>query len=233
MANDSLIFNTTVGRKILMALTGLFLAVFLVTHLSGNLLLFNDDAGRAFNEYTVFMTTNMFIRIVEIVLVVGFLAHIALSIKLTSKNKSSRPVGYAVNKVNETASIYSRNMGITGSIILIFLILHLKTFWFTYKFDTDIPVAVYEDGTQIKDMFIVVQAAFSELWYVIIYVISMALLGGHLNHGVQSAMRSLGLSNKSWAPSITRFGTAFSIAIAVGFALMPIIFYLRSIGLLN
>jgi succinate dehydrogenase / fumarate reductase, cytochrome b subunit len=228
MANDSLLLNSTVGRKILMGLTGLFLAVFLVTHLSGNLLLFSDDGGRAFNEYTLFMTTNMFIRIVEIVLVVGFVVHIWLAVKLTSKNNASRPQGYAVNKVNETASIYSRNMGVTGSIILIFLILHLRTFWFTFHYG-EIPVASYPDGAQLKDMFYVVQAAFSELWYVVLYVISMILLGGHLIHGVQSALRSLGLNNKSWAPALTRFSMAFAIAISLGFASMPVIFYLRSI----
>jgi succinate dehydrogenase / fumarate reductase, cytochrome b subunit len=231
MANNALVLNTTVGRKILMALTGLFLAVFLVTHLSGNLLLFKNDAGRAFNEYTLFMTTNMFIRVVEIVLVFGFLAHIALSIKLTMKNRAARPVGYAVSKVNETASIYSRNMGVTGSIILIFLILHLRTFWYAYKFGS-IPTVMY-DGVELKNMFHVVEAAFADPMYVILYVVAMALLGGHLMHGVQSALRSLGLNNKSWAPAITRFGNAFAIVIALGFAMMPIIFYLKSIDVLN
>jgi succinate dehydrogenase / fumarate reductase, cytochrome b subunit len=232
MANNSLVLNTTVGRKILMALTGLFLAVFLVTHLSGNLLIFNDDQGRAFNEYTLFMTTNIFIRIVEIVLVVGFLAHIFLSIRITRKNNAARPIGYAVNKVNETASIYSRNMGITGSIILIFLILHLRTFWFTYHYGA-IPKVVYEDGIPLKDMFYVVQMTFADPLYSVLYVLAMILLAGHLMHGVQSALRSLGLNNKSWAPAITRFGNAFAIAISLGFAIMPIIFYFRSLGMFN
>jgi succinate dehydrogenase / fumarate reductase, cytochrome b subunit len=214
-----------------MAITGLFLISFLVVHLAGNFLLFQNDQGRAFNEYTVMMTTNPLIRIAEIVLVLGFLIHIILSVKITSKNTSSRPVGYAVNKVNETASIYSRNMGITGSIILIFLILHLKTFWFEYKFGA-VPAVTYEDGIVMKNMFAAVEEAFSQWWYVLLYLVSMVLLGGHLNHGFQSAFRSVGLNNKRWAPNITRFGTGVAVVIALGFSSMPIIFYLRSIGVI-
>lgn len=229
MSNNSLIFNTSVGKKILMGLTGLFLCVFLIVHLSGNLLLFNDDGGRSFNEYTLFMTTNFLIRGLEIGLVVGFAVHIFLALKLTRKNFESRPVKYEVNKVEETASVYSRNMGITGSIILIFLILHLKTFWFTYKFG-EIPVVVYEDGTQLKDMFAVVQAAFSQWWYSSIYVVAMILLGGHLNHGFQSAFRSLGITNKSYAPMLTILGSAFAIAMAVGFAAFPVLFFFGIAG---
>lgn len=232
MANKSLIMNTTVGRKILMGITGLFLAVFLVTHLSGNLQLFKSDDGQAFNEYTLFMTTNPLVRMLEIGLVLGFLAHIGLSIKLTSKNNSSRPVGYEVNKVSETASIYSRNMGITGSIILIFLILHLRTFWFEFHYG-EIPTAVYPDGSELRDMYYVVQTTFADPVYSSIYVVAMILLAGHLVHGVQSAFRSLGLNNKGWAPAITRMGNAFAIAISLGFALMPIYFYFKGIGVLN
>jgi succinate dehydrogenase / fumarate reductase, cytochrome b subunit len=220
----SLMFDTTVGRKILMGITGLFLCVFLVTHLSGNLLLFKNDGGRAFNEYTVFMTSNIFIRMVEIVLVVGFAVHIWLAVRLTKKNYASRPVKYEVSKVNETANIYSRNMGVTGSIILIFLILHLRTFWFTYQYG-DIPMVPYEDGTVLKDMFFVVKSAFSEAWYSVLYVIAMILLGGHLIHGFQSAFRSLGLNNKSYAPVMTNISIGFAAVITIGFALMPILFY--------
>jgi succinate dehydrogenase / fumarate reductase, cytochrome b subunit len=231
MANDSLMMYTTVGRKIIMALTGLFLISFLLVHLGGNLFLFQNDEGRAFNEYTLMMTTNPLIRVAEIVLVLGFLIHIILSVKITSKNTSSRPEGYAVSKVNETASIYSRNMGITGSIILIFLILHLKTFWFEYKFGV-VPMVTYEDGVTLKNMFVIVQEAFSQLWYVVLYVVAMILLGGHLNHGFQSAFRSLGLNNKQWAPNVTRLGSGLAIAIALGFSSMPIIMYLKSIEIL-
>ncbi len=212
-----------------MGLTGLLLCLFLVVHLSGNLLLFSSDGGRAFNEYTVFMTTNLLIRGAEIGLVAGFLAHIILALGLTRKNSAARPVKYAVTKVNETASIYSRNMGVTGSIILIFLILHLKTFWFTYKFG-EIPVMVYDDGVELKDMYFVVQAAFTQWWYSGLYVIAMILLGAHLNHGFQSAMRSLGLNNKSFAPILTIIGSAFAIVMTVGFSLFPILFFFGIVG---
>ncbi len=229
MSNNSLIFNTTIGKKILMGLTGLFLCIFLIVHLSGNLLLFSDDGGRAFNVYTVFMTTNIFIRGMEIGLVVGFLAHIILAIMTTRKNQKARPINYEYNKVSETASIYSRNMGITGSVILIFLILHLKTFWFTYQYG-DIPVRIYEDGVILRDMFLVVQTAFSQWWYSGIYVVAMILLGGHLNHGFQSAFRSLGLNNKSYAPVLTIIGSAFAITMTIGFSSFPILFFFGFVG---
>jgi succinate dehydrogenase / fumarate reductase, cytochrome b subunit len=229
MANGPSFIETTVGRKIIMGLTGLFLCSFLVIHLAGNMSLLLNDGGRAFNEYTLFMTSNWMIRSVEILLVAGFAAHIWLALKLTRKNIGARPVKYSVSGVNETASIYSRNMGITGTIILIFLILHLKTFWYTYKFG-DIPLATYDDGVILKDMYIVVKVVFQEWWYSLIYVVSMVLLAGHLNHGFQSAFRSLGLNNKSYAPSITMVGTAFAIVMAVGFALFPILFFFKIVG---
>ncbi|MDQ3190340.1 MAG: succinate dehydrogenase cytochrome b subunit [Bacteroidota bacterium] len=212
-----------------MGLTGLFLCLFLIVHLSGNLLLFSDDAGRGFNEYTLFMTTNILIRGAEIGLVAGFLAHIILAIMTTRKNQKARPIKYEVSRVNETASIYSRNMGVTGSIILIFLILHLKTFWFTYQYG-EIPVQTYEDGVQLKNMYLVVQEAFSQWWYSGIYVIAMILLGAHLNHGFQSAFRSLGLNNKSYAPVLTIIGSAFAITITIGFASFPILFFFGFVG---
>lgn len=203
-----------------MSLTGLFLCSFLVIHLSGNIALFASDGGQSFNEYTKFMTSSMLIRIMEIVLVLGFLIHIVLAVKMTSKNRASRPEGYAVYKLNETSTWYSRNMGITGTVILVFLILHLKRFWFEYKFG-----AIGTDQWGNKDMYTVVATAFDQWWYSLIYVVSMVLLGAHLNHGFQSAFRSLGLSNKKYAPTLSKIGTAFAVIMALGFITFPVVFY--------
>ena len=228
MGTSSSLFSLTVGRKILMGLTGLFLVSFLFVHLAGNFALYSNDGGEAFNLYSRFMSTNVIIRIFEIVLVAGFLGHIYLSVILTRRNKAARPIGYQVNNVQQTSSIYSRNMGITGTIILVFLIIHLKTFWYEYKFG-EVEMANY-DGVELKDMYLMVKVAFQEWWYSALYVVAMILLGAHLNHGFQSAFKSLGLSNKKYGPAISTIGTALAIVFAAGFASFPILFYFGCVG---
>lgn len=225
MANSSQFFSTTVGRKIAMGITGLFLCSFLVIHLAGNLALFAHDGGQAFNEYTKFMSSNMLIRIMEIVLLLGFVIHIALAVKLTKTNSDARPVKYAVNNPEKNSSFYSRNMGITGSIILLFLIIHLQSFWFKYKFGG--PAL---DAWGNKDMYSIVLLAFNETWYSVLYMVSMVLLGAHLVHGFQSAFRSIGLNNKKYAPLIYNIGVGFAVIMTIGFIAFPIIFYFNLFG---
>lgn len=225
MTNKSHFFNTTVGRKIAMGITGLFLCSFLVIHLAGNLALFAHDGGQAFNEYTKFMTSNMLIRIMEIVLVLGFIIHIVLAVMVTKKNSDARPIKYAANQPEKNSSFYSRNMGVTGSIILLFLIIHLQSFWFMYKFGD--PAL---DAWGNKDMYTIVILAFNETWYSLLYMVSMLLLGAHLVHGFQSAFRSIGLNNKKYAPIINKIGVGFAVIMTIGFIAFPIIFYFNLFG---
>src|SRR5690606_34984961 len=117
--------NSTLGRKLIMALTGLFLIIFLIGHVSGNALLFKDDGGQAFNEYAKFMTTNQFIQILSITTYVSIIAHVVYSILLTVRNNKARPIGYAERNASTNSSWSSRNMGILGTLILIFLVIHL------------------------------------------------------------------------------------------------------------
>ena len=225
MGNTTQIFSLSVGRKILMSITGLFLCSFLVIHLVGNLSLFYSDGGQAFNEYTKFMSSNWFIRIMEIVLLAGFVLHIYMGYKLTRQNNAARPIKYQVSKVNETSSVYSRNMGITGTIILVFLIIHLKTFWYEYKFG-----AIGMDAWGNKDMYSAVVVVYQEWWFSLFYVLSMILLGAHLNHGFQSAFKSIGLSDKKYAPVISKIGTGFALLMTIGFSAFPILFYIGCVG---
>lgn len=212
------LFSSSLGRKIVMAITGLFLCSFLIVHLIGNLALFYDPSK--FNEYTLFMTTNGLIRIAEIILFLGIIAHIVDAIMLTKRNNKARPVKYAMDK--KRSSWVSRNMGITGSIILAFLILHLQSFFVAYKFGA--PNMVVVDGVEMKDMYDIVIKAFSQKWYSILYIGAMLLLGMHLNHGFQSAFQSLGLNHKKYTPIIKKAGTAFAILITIGFVAFPIYF---------
>lgn len=211
--------SITVVRKYLMAATGLFLFAFLLEHLYGNISLLYNDGGAAFNEYCEDMSSNLLIRIVEVFLFAAFLFHIIDAIVISVQNKKARPIEYAVNKKSKNSSWYSRNMGFTGSILFIFLVLHLRTFFFEHRVLTS--EETYYDT---------VVFAFQHGWYVALYVVSMAVLGGHLHHGFQSAFRSLGLSNKSYAGVLQFAGTSFAILLAIGFAMFPIIFYFNLLG---
>ena len=221
MGTNAGLFSSSLGKKYLMAITGLFLCSFLVIHFLGNITLYTDPVQ--FNEYTRFMSSNPIIRVMEIVLVAGFLTHIIDAIMLTRANKKAQPVKYAMNK--NKSSWYSRNMGLTGSIILAFLILHLQSFWYEYKFG-EVLMTVDSNGDEIKDMFTIVKIAFSEWWYSAIYVLAMILLGSHLNHGFQSAFQSVGLRHKKYTPTIKMLGTGFAISITIGFISFPIYFFI-------
>ncbi|MFM9028118.1 MAG: hypothetical protein ACKOQ6_08980 [Bacteroidota bacterium] len=114
-------FYTSVGRKLVMAMTGLFLCVFLLEHLYGNLQLYKMDGGKAFNEYGEFLVNNLIIRTVEYLLFGSILLHIIDGMYLTLRNQKARPVRYAVNHASKNSTWFSRNMGLTGSIIFVFL----------------------------------------------------------------------------------------------------------------
>jgi succinate dehydrogenase cytochrome b subunit len=128
------VFNSSIGRKIIMSLTGLFLAIFLIVHLLGNLQLFNDDFGLAFNQYSGFMTSFTPIKIVSYLLYTFIIVHAVSALMLTLANRKARKVGYKASKDPRSSSWASKNMGILGTILLIFLITHMANFWYKYKF---------------------------------------------------------------------------------------------------
>ncbi|MFZ6010280.1 MAG: succinate dehydrogenase cytochrome b subunit, partial [Bacteroidota bacterium] len=170
----------TLGRKLMMALTGLFLILFLVVHLAGNLQLLKSDGGEAFNVYAKTMTTNPVIKVISYVNYTLILVHVIWAIILTRRNRAARgPEGYAVTK--NSSHWTSRNMGILGTLIFIFLIIHLRGFWYEMHWG-GIPTQTY-DGVEVKDLYAVVDAAYSQAWYVTLYVVSMLVLAFHLYHG--------------------------------------------------
>lgn len=216
--------TSTLGRKLSMSLTGLFLVSFLIVHLSGNFLLFKGDDGQAFNLYSNFMSTNGLIRVLEIGLLLGFGIHIWTASILTRMNSAARPIGYAVQKTNEKVSWFSRNMGLSGSIVLFFLIVHLINFWFPYHYQ-EMPMLDIE-GKTYKDMFGLVARIFhDEWWYSVLYLLALVLLGFHLQHGFASAFRTLGLEHKKYNPIIQSIGNLISIILPLGFATMPVYFW--------
>ncbi len=213
--------NSSIARKVVMALTGLFLAAFLAEHLYGNLLLYYNDNGAAFNEYSHTMVHNILIRMVEVFLFAAILLHVAQSIAITRKNNAARPVKYQVRKDGETSNWFSRNMGITGSVIFFFLVVHLRTFFVPYRI-----TGIGEDGS----LALVVKEAFANGWYSSFYVAASLILGFHLNHGFQSAFQTLGMNNKQYAGLIRNTGTVFAVVMGAGFASFPIIFYFNLLG---
>lgn len=219
--------SSTIGKKVVMSLTGLFLITFLIVHVSGNMLLFKDDGGEAFNLYAEFMTTNPLIQTASYILYTGIILHVVYSLILSIKNKTARPVGYKLANPNQNSSWKSRNMGILGTIVLIFLIIHLRSFWYEMHYG-DMPTQEY-GGVIVEDLYSVVKASFAQWWYALIYVLAMAGLGFHLAHGFWSAFQTLGLNHKKYTPMIKKLGLAFAIIVPLMFASMPVYFFLQSL----
>jgi len=207
--------NTSIGKKIFMALTGILLILFLITHLLGNLQLFAGDGGVAFNNYAETLGKIPLIPLIEAGLGLLFLLHILNGIYLWWNNKKARPVKYKVQKPSEGASVFSRTMVLTGSITFIFLVIHLRTFWFASKIENP-------GG----DLFQLVVESFRDPIYSGFYIVAMVLLGFHLNHGFQSAFQTFGWNHSKYFPFIQKLGTIYAIIMAVGFASMPIYFLL-------
>ena len=132
--SNSGVFSQSIGRKIAMGLTGLFLISFLVVHCFLNALIFFNDGGETFNIGAEFMATNWIIRAMEIVLFAGILLHIWLALKLTIQNRRARPVKYAVGPGQSNSKWYSRWMGLLGTLLLMFLIIHTRHFWVETRF---------------------------------------------------------------------------------------------------
>lgn len=219
--------STTIGRKVIVSLTGLFLITFLIVHVAGNMLLFKDDGGEAFNLYAEFMTTSPLIVVASYILYAGIIAHVIYSLILSVYNKSARPIGYAKARPDENSSWKSRNMGILGTIVLIFLLVHMRAFWYEMKFGS-LPIKNYA-GVEVEDLYTVVIVAFSQWWYAGFYVLAMVGLGFHLAHGFWSAFHTLGMNHRKYMPMIKKISLLFAIIVPLLFASMPIYFFIKSI----
>lgn len=198
-----------------MGLTGLFLISFLLVHCGVNALIFLNDGGHAFNEGAEFMGTNPLIRTMEIVLFAGLILHIVKGLMLWSQNNKARPVAYAVQNGKANSTWYSRSMGLLGTLLLMFLIIHLKHFWVVSRLTDEITSGQETLYGEMKEVF-------EHLWVVVLYVLAMVSLAYHLLHGFQSAFQSLGMNHHKYTPAIKWVGAAFAIIIPFIFALMPI-----------
>jgi len=207
-----------------MSLTGLFLCFFLLIHFLGNTQLFlaPEEAQQNFNAYSSFLTGNIFVKLVSYALYLSILAHAFYALAITIKNRKSGG-DYTKDERARASKWASRNMGILGTIILLFLVLHFQNFWYVYKFGK-----VGIDAWGHKDLYSVVVAAFSQGWLVIVYVIAMIALALHLIHGFSSGIRTLGLFHPKFVRWINAFGVAYAVIISFGFAMMPVYIYFTS-----
>ena len=215
-----------------MGLTGIFLILFLVVHVGINACIWANDEGQMFNLAAHFMGSKVVIRILEVGLFLFIFIHIIQGLALEISNRSKRGVGYAVNYGNRGSKWYSRSMGLLGTLILLFLVLHWIHFWIPSRI-TGVTGPNGEDLKQtygtvtVHDMYHLMYITFEQLWVVVIYVLGCISLGYHLAHGFQSAFRSLGVHNKKYNKMLTSTGYAFSIIVSLAFAMMPISIYLK------
>ena len=217
-------FTSSVGKKFVMGLTGIFLISFLVVHVGINACIWAMDGGEMFNKAAHFMGATVVIRILEVGLFIGFFIHIIQGLTLEIKNRQKRSVGYAVPMGNKGSKWYSRSMGLLGTIVLIFLIIHWKQFWIPSRF-SDMSEVTYENNIPVHDLFSLMKDTFTAGWVVILYVVACISLAYHLLHGFQSAFRSLGLSNNRYVHLINAVGIGFSIIVPLAFAMMPVSMY--------
>ena len=219
MSKSSSMFKSSLGKKLVMGITGLFLISFLMVHCFLNSLIFINDGGETFNLGAEFMAKNWLIRAMEIVLFGGLLWHIIQAAILTRENKKARPVAYAASNPSANSKWYSRSMGLLGTILLIFLIIHLRHFWVVSRFTDEITSGRETLFNEMKEVF-------SQLWVVILYCLAMVSLGYHLLHGFKSAFQTLGWNHVKYNAIIEKTGLIISIVLPVLFAAMPIAIYM-------
>lgn len=215
--------RNSLGRKNLMAITGLFLCLFLVIHLAGNLqlLLPPEQARLQYNLYSEVLSHNIIIKVISYVLYASILAHAVYALLLTLKARAARgQQEYVYDRREQTAPWYRRFMGVLGALLLVFIVMHMKDFWFQYKF-----TSVALDSAGRKDLYAIVEQAYTQGWYVALYVFSMLVLGFHLWHGFFSAFQTMGLYHKKYGRWMKRAGMLYTLVITTGFIVIPIYMY--------
>jgi succinate dehydrogenase / fumarate reductase cytochrome b subunit len=204
-----------------MALSGLFLMVFLAQHFIINIT--SVFSATIFNQFSHFMGTNALVQfLLQPILIGGVIFHFVLGFVLELQNSSARGIKYTVFKGNANASWVSRNMIISGATVLAFLGLHFYDFWvpeINYKYIEFLP----EDPNRYHEELV---HKFEDLGRVIIYVISFFFLSLHLLHGFASAFQSMGVNNK-YTPALKSFGKVYAIGIPLAFAFIAIFHFLN------
>jgi succinate dehydrogenase / fumarate reductase, cytochrome b subunit len=235
----SAILKSSLAKKYWMSATGLFLCVFLLGHLAGNLQLFIEGAAGEyqFNQYAKFMTTNPAVKLLSYLTYASILFHAIDGLMLTIQNKKARPVNYAVFKASTNSTWASRNMGVLGTVLLAFIVTHMTNFWAVMHWGEMPMQTVDPDGKileePLKNLHMVVMNFFNPaenslaLVATVLYVLSMVAIAFHLSHGFHSAFQSLGLRIGKYGRLIVFAGKVFAIVVPTLFAIIPIYLYFK------
>lgn len=215
-------FNSSLGRKFAMALSALFLMIFLLQHLTINITA--TFSPETFNELSHFMGTNPVVQfIAQPILIFAVIFHFVMGFILEARNRSARPINYKKNNGAANSSWMSRNMIYTGLVILAFLVLHFIDFWLpemNYKYiamNAEDPNRYYTELLHKFENPIRVGA----------YVLAFILLALHLLHGFGSAFQSIGQNNK-YIDGLKKFGVIYSIVVPLGFIVTAVVLYLHA-----
>jgi succinate dehydrogenase / fumarate reductase, cytochrome b subunit len=222
----SAFFTSSVGKKFIMGLTGISLILFLVVHVGINACIWAGDDGAMFNRAAHFMGSTVLIRIAEVGLFLGIILHIVQGYILTLRNQRARGVQYAVDYGNKGSRWYSRSMGLLGTLILLFLIMHIAHFWVPSRITHDLAEDILPDGAIMHNLYRRMVEVFQTWWIVALYILGCISLAWHLMHGFQSAFRTMGVSNNRYIVLIEALGLGFSIIVPLAFAMMPISMFL-------
>lgn len=208
------VFDTSVGTKILIGVTGSALFLYLILHIAGNALIFLGP--ETFNQYSHTLISNPLVPIIEIGLLLIFLIHIYKTVRMVLANQKARPVRYARKKYAgppSRKSIASSTMILSGLWLLLFVVIHVRTF----KYGPE-----YETASGIRDLYRLEMENFGNPLTVALYALSMVVVGSHLWHGVASALQSLGADHPRWTPRVQLAGKISAVAIAAGFIVIAV-----------
>lgn len=214
--HEKAFLRTSVGKKYLMGISGLIWAGFVFTHMAGNMLIFVSK--EAYNSYGHMITSGEIIYIAEAVLILALITHVFCAVSLTFENRKARGAQrYLVRSRGAKAAAFgSRTMAIQGSIVLVFIILHLATFKYGTYYETTVK------GVVMRDLARLMVEVFKQPGYVAWYLVALLFLGVHLKHGVGSTLQSLGIKNVQMEPWIKRASLIYAIVVIAGFMSQPL-----------
>lgn len=209
----SKLWSSSIGKKLVMSLSGLFLIIFLLVHLVANMMYFGGE--EAYNAMCHFMSSPIIVIMVP-VLALGFVVHIAWASVITLRNQTARPVKY--NKTNLAASSVweSRNMYVLGIIVLGVLVWHLCDFW------AQMQLQIFIGGQEVASPYLLVIEKFSNPCISLLYIVWIVALWFHLRHGFWSAFQTVGLNNQIWIKRWKCIANIYAFVIAVGFISIPV-----------
>ena len=221
MGRAASFWHSTIGKKVVMAVTGIIGIGFLIAHVVGNLMIFRGPV--ALNGYSHFLhgPAGELLWVMRVVLIIAVILHVIAAWQLTQRGHAARPVAYA-RREPQVSTIASRVMRWGGVILLVFIVFHILHF----TTGTIRPAGTFEDGNVYSN----VVASFSIWWVALFYVVAMVFLGLHLYHGAWSSVRTIGTTGESPDPFQRRASATLAVLIWLGFTLVPLAVFFGLVG---